>query len=87
MSRFLRAAEAARNCRYPAHDYGRYGLDFAEERAFNLRLQVASRQEYVDLMNNLKLANPKMMDVAVPENQRMGLILSGSARPASMLKG
>jgi rhodanese-related sulfurtransferase len=24
-------------------------------------------------MNNLKLANPKMMDVAVPENQRMGL--------------
>ena len=72
---------------YPAHDYkGDTVSTLAEERAFNPRLQVASRQEYVDLMNNLKLANPKMMDVAVPENQRMGLNLSGSAKcPTSML--
>ena len=61
---------------YPAHDYkGDTVSTLAEERAFNPRLQVGSRQEYVDLMNNLKLANPKMMDVAVPENQRMGLNL------------
>ena len=59
---------------YPAHDYkGNTVSTLAEERAFNPRLQVGSRQEYIDLMNNLKLANPKMMDVAVPENQRMGL--------------
>jgi sulfur dioxygenase len=29
--------------------------------------------EYAELMNNLKLPNPKMMDVAVPANIRVGL--------------
>jgi rhodanese-related sulfurtransferase len=29
--------------------------------------------EYAELMNNLKLPNPKMMDVAVPANMRVGL--------------
>ena len=40
---------------------------------FNPRLKVGSVKEYVDLMNNLKLPNPKMMDVAVPANMRVGL--------------
>ena len=44
-----------------------------EERRFNPRLQVGSVDEYVDLMNNLKLPNPKMMDVAVPANMHVGL--------------
>ncbi len=44
-----------------------------EEKAFNPRLQVKSINEYVELMNNLKLANPKMMDVAVPANLKVGL--------------
>ena len=61
---------------FPAHDYkGDTVSTLAEEKAFNPRLQVNSRQEYIDLMYNLKLANPKMMDVAVPENQRIGLSL------------
>ena len=30
-------------------------------------------QEYVDIMNSLNLPNPKMMDVAVPANLRVGL--------------
>ena len=59
---------------YPAHDYkGDTVSTIAEERAFNPRLQVKSMDEYVDLMNNLKLPNPKMMDVAVPTNMRIGL--------------
>ena len=29
--------------------------------------------EYVEIMNNLKLSNPKMMDVAVPANMKVGL--------------
>ena len=59
---------------YPAHDYkGDTVSTIAEERAFNPRLQVASRDEYVDLMNNLNLPNPKMMDVAVPANLHVGL--------------
>jgi sulfur dioxygenase len=34
---------------------------------------VKSVDEYVDLMSNLKLPNPKMMDVAVPANMHVGL--------------
>jgi rhodanese-related sulfurtransferase len=44
-----------------------------EERSFNPRLQVKSIHDYVELMNNLNLPNPKMMDVAVPANMRIGL--------------
>jgi glyoxylase-like metal-dependent hydrolase (beta-lactamase superfamily II)/rhodanese-related sulfurtransferase len=59
---------------YPAHDYkGDTVSTIGEERAFNPRLQVKSVDEYVDLMNNLHLPNPKMMDVAVPANMRIGL--------------
>ena len=45
----------------------------ARRRRYNPRLQVKSVDEYVALMNNLKLANPKMMDVAVPANMKVGL--------------
>ena len=59
---------------YPAHDYkGDNVSTIAEEKAFNPRLQVKSVEEYVELMNNLKLANPKMMDVAVPANIKIGM--------------
>jgi sulfur dioxygenase len=59
---------------YPAHDYkGDTVSTIGEEKAFNPRLQVKSINEYVELMNNLKLANPKMMDVAVPANMKVGL--------------
>ena len=58
---------------YPAHDYkGDTVSTIGEEKAFNPRLQVKSVEEYVELMNNLKLANPKMMDVAVPANMKVG---------------
>lgn len=59
---------------YPAHDYkGETVSTIGEEKAFNPRLQVKSMEEYVEIMNNLKLANPKMMDVAVPANMKVGL--------------
>lgn len=59
---------------FPAHDYkGETVSTIGEEKRFNPRLQVKSIDEYVDLMNNLKLPNPKMMDVAVPANLRVGL--------------
>ena len=58
---------------YPGHDYkGDTVSTIAEERAFNPRLRVASVEEYVDIMNNLDLPNPKMMDVAVPANMKVG---------------
>jgi glyoxylase-like metal-dependent hydrolase (beta-lactamase superfamily II)/rhodanese-related sulfurtransferase len=59
---------------YPAHDYkGDTVSTIAEEKAFNPRLQVRSMDEYVELMGRLNLPNPKMMDVAVPANLRVGL--------------
>ncbi|TIS71765.1 MAG: MBL fold metallo-hydrolase, partial [Mesorhizobium sp.] len=59
---------------YPAHDYkGDTVSTIGEEKRCNPRLQVKCVDEYVELMNNLKLPNPKMMDVAVPANMRIGL--------------
>jgi len=58
---------------YPAHDYkGESVSTIGEEKKFNPRLQVSSAQEYALIMNNLNLANPKMMDIAVPENKNLG---------------
>ena len=66
---------------FPAHDYkGDTVSTIGEEKRFNPRLQVKSVDEYVDLMNKLKLPNPKMMDVAVPANMRVGLAQDEIAR-------
>ena len=60
---------------YPAHDYnGKKFSTIGEQRSNNPRLQVRSVDQYVEIMNNLNLANPKMMDVAVPANLK-GLTL------------
>ena len=68
---------------YPAHDYkGDTVSTIGEEKPFNPRLQVKSIDEYVDLMNNLKLPNPKMMDVAVPANMQVGLHRTRSRKAA-----
>jgi len=59
---------------FPAHDYkGDTVSTIGEEKRYNPRLQVRSVDEYIELMANLKLPNPKMMDVAVPANMRVGL--------------
>lgn len=58
---------------YPAHDYkGWTTSSIIEERRFNPRLAGKSKAEYVDIMNNLSLPNPKLMDVAVPANLACG---------------
>jgi len=54
---------------YPAHDYnGKKSSTIQNEKENNPRLQVSSANEYADIMNNLNLSNPKMMDIAVPAN-------------------
>ena len=54
---------------YPAHDYnGKKFSSIENERKNNPRLQVSSPDQYAEIMNNLNLANPKMMDIAVPAN-------------------
>ena len=61
---------------YPAHDYkGDTVSTIIEEKKFNPRLQVKSANEYIEIMNNLNLPNPKLMDVAVPNNLKLGIDL------------
>ena len=60
---------------YPAHDYnGKKNSTIEIEKNNNPRLQVNSKEQYAEIMNSLNLANPKMMDVAVPANLK-GLTL------------
>jgi glyoxylase-like metal-dependent hydrolase (beta-lactamase superfamily II) len=54
---------------FPAHDYnGEKNSTIENEKNNNPRLQVNSKEEYAEIMNNLNLENPIMMDVAVPAN-------------------
>jgi glyoxylase-like metal-dependent hydrolase (beta-lactamase superfamily II) len=71
-NKLLRLPERTRV--YPGHDYnGNTVSTIGEEKAFNPRLQVGSVGEYVDLMGRLDLPRPKLMDIAVPANLRLGL--------------
>ena len=66
---------------YPAHDYkGETVSTIGFERKTNPRLQVKSKQEYVDLMNSLNLPNPKLMDIVVPKNKKHGVPLENQMR-------
>jgi glyoxylase-like metal-dependent hydrolase (beta-lactamase superfamily II)/rhodanese-related sulfurtransferase len=59
---------------FPAHDYkGDTVSTIGEEKRHNPRLQVKSIDEYVELMGNLNLPNPKLMDVVIPANMHVGL--------------
>ncbi len=58
---------------YPGHDYKGWTVStIAEEKAHNPRLQTPDLPAYVALMNNLKLPNPRLMDIAVPANRACG---------------
>ena len=62
---------------YPAHDYkGDLVSTIEEEEKYNTRLQVNSADEYAEIMNNLNLPDPKLMDVAVPKNLKLGINLN-----------
>ena len=58
---------------YPGHDYkGWFVSTLGEEKHHNPRLQFKTAATFKDFMDNLKLPNPKMMDVAVSANQQCG---------------
>jgi glyoxylase-like metal-dependent hydrolase (beta-lactamase superfamily II)/rhodanese-related sulfurtransferase len=68
---------------FPAHDYkGETVSTIGEEKAYNPRLQVKSKAEYVEIMENLNLTNPKQMDVAVPANLAIGAAQAGAEEEA-----
>ena len=54
---------------YPAHDYNDKKYSTIEnEKNNNPRLQVKSAEEYAEIMDNLNLGNPEMINNAVPAN-------------------
>ena len=58
---------------FPAHDYnGKQSSTIKSEKKTNPRLQVKSAEEYAEIMNNLNLPNPKLMDIAIPRNLNLG---------------
>jgi glyoxylase-like metal-dependent hydrolase (beta-lactamase superfamily II) len=59
---------------YPGHDYrGNTVSTVGYEKRQNQRLgRAISRDAFIALMNNLKLAYPKQIDVALPANQACG---------------
>jgi sulfur dioxygenase len=58
---------------YPGHDYaGNTVSSIATERLSNPRLQVKTEDAYAEIMANLKLENPRLMDIAVPANLACG---------------
>ena len=60
---------------YPAHDYnGKTVSSLGKEKKFSPRLQVSSESEYVDIMNNLNLSKPNLMDTNVSRNIKLGNI-------------
>ena len=58
---------------YPGHDYnGKFSSTIGNEKKFNPRLQVKSVDEYVDIMSKLNLAKPKLIDLNVSRNIKLG---------------
>jgi glyoxylase-like metal-dependent hydrolase (beta-lactamase superfamily II) len=59
---------------WPAHDYkSRSASTIGWEKRHNSRLAAREKQSFVELMAKLDLPRPKMMDIAVPANQNLGL--------------
>ena len=60
---------------YPGHDYNNQKVStIGKEKKFNPRLQVNGINEYIDIMNNLNLSKPKLMDINVASNIKLGAI-------------
>ena len=60
---------------YPGHDYNNQKVStIGKEKKFNPRLQVNSVNEYINIMNNLNLSKPKLMDINVASNIKLGAI-------------
>ena len=58
---------------YPGHDYnGEKVSTIEKEKKFNPRLQVKNVDEYTEIMSNLNLSKPEMMDNNVSKNIQLG---------------
>ncbi|MCH9697265.1 MAG: MBL fold metallo-hydrolase [Gammaproteobacteria bacterium] len=59
---------------YPGHDYnGRYVSSIAQEKNRNPRLAGKTRDEFIEIMNQLNLPAPRLIEQSVPANRLCGL--------------
>ena len=59
---------------FPGHDYkGHRVSSIGQEKIINPRLAGRARAEFIELMNNLNLPKPKLIDIAVPANRYCGV--------------
>ena len=60
---------------YPAHDYkGKKVSTIGKEKKYNPRLQVDNVEQYIEIMNNLKLQRPELLDFNISSNLKLGAI-------------
>ena len=60
---------------WPGHDYkGQSVSTIGWEKGHNARLAGRSREDFIALMDGLDLPHPKLIDVAVPANRKLGLL-------------
>lgn len=73
---------------YPAHDYhGRTHTTVGDEKALNPRLGGGKTEdEFVAIMDALALPRPRLIDVAVPANQRCGAPAPEGAESATRVE-
>jgi len=59
---------------YPGHDYQqRWVSNIIQERTTNPRLAGKTREQFIEIMANLNLPKPRLIDEAVPANRYCGL--------------
>lgn len=67
---------------YPGHDYkGRTASSIGAEKRDNPRLAGRSEAEFIEIMDNLKLPQPRLIDIAVPANRQLGLAPASNEPP------
>ena len=60
---------------YPGHDYnGKLSSTIGKEKQHNPRLQVENVDQYIEIMSNLNLSKPKMIDHNISKNLKLGKI-------------
>jgi len=71
---------------YPGHDYkGEQYSSIEQEKVENARIKGKTREEFIEIMENLDLPRPEMMDVVVPANMLVGSTVDQDHAPHSSL--
>ena len=60
---------------YPGHDYnGKKSSTIGKEKEHNPRLQVENVDQYIEIMSNLNLSKPQMIDHNISRNLKLGMV-------------